>query len=82
MRSIQLSAGADTPAAQHTVIIPKRIAGLFDATAQGDILDGARVGRLGEQQFRHVPAQLSDSVRICSDHHPFLYQQRAGGGYL
>jgi hypothetical protein len=39
--SIQLRAGADTPAAQYAVIIPKRIAGLFDATAKGDVLDGA-----------------------------------------
>jgi len=48
MCSIQLRAGADTPAAQHTVIIPERIAGLFDTTAQGEVLDGARVGSLGE----------------------------------
>jgi hypothetical protein len=72
--SIQLRAGADTSAAQHAVIIPKRIAGLFHATAEGDILDGARVGRFGEQQFRNVPAQLPDSVRICTDHHPFLHE--------
>ena len=74
MCSIQLRAGADTPAAQYAVIIPKRITGLFDTTAQGDILDGARVGRLGKQKFRHVPSQLSDSVRICPDHHAFLHE--------
>ena len=80
--SIQLRTGTDTPTAQHAVMIPKRIAWLFDATAQGDVLDSTRVGSLGEQQFRHVPSQLSDSVRICADHHSLLHEQRAGGGYL
>jgi hypothetical protein len=74
MCSIQLCAGADTPAAQHAVIIPKRIAGLFDAAAKGEVLDGARVGRLGKQQFRHIPSQLPNPVRICTDHHPFLHE--------
>ncbi|OGP55538.1 MAG: hypothetical protein A2Y65_00825 [Deltaproteobacteria bacterium RBG_13_52_11] len=72
--SIQLRAGTDAPSAQHAVIIPKRIACLFDATAKGYVLDGARVRSLGEQQFRHVPSQLSDPVRICTDHHAFLHE--------
>jgi hypothetical protein len=80
--SIQLRAGADAPSAQHAVIIPKRIARLFDTTAKGYVLDGARVGSLGEQKFRHVPAQLSDSVRICTDYHAFLHEYRAGSGYF
>ena len=41
MCPIQLRAGTDTPAAQHAVIIPKWITGLFDTTAQGKVLDGA-----------------------------------------
>jgi hypothetical protein len=79
---IQLRAGADAPAAEHAVIIPKRITCLFDAAPEGYILDSSRVGGLGEQQLRHVPAQFSGPVRIGTDHHPFLYEQRAGGGYL
>jgi hypothetical protein len=72
--SIQLRTGADAPAAEHAVIIPKRITRLFDAAAQGYVLDSARVGGLGKQQLRHVPSQLSGPVRIGTDHHTFLHE--------
>ena len=78
----KLVADPDTAPAQHTVFVSKRIADFLHAATHGNVLDGAGVRGLCDKEFRDVAPQFPDSFGIASNHHAFLCEQRAGGGYL
>jgi hypothetical protein len=75
-------ADAHTTPAQHTVFVPERIADFLHPATHGNILNGTGVRSMGNEEFREVSPQFSDSFRITLDYHILLHPQGAGGGDL
>ena len=58
----EFSAGADTASAEDTVVVPEGITNVFNATANGDVLDSTGVRRLGNEQLGNVVAEALDTL--------------------
>jgi hypothetical protein len=69
----EFTACPDTTPAKNTIAVPERIADFLHPATHGDVLNGAGVGGLRNEQLSNVTPQFLDFFRIAPNHHIFLH---------
>jgi hypothetical protein len=77
IRLPHLGTDANAPTAQNTFFVPEGVSDFLDSTAHGDVLNGPRVWRLSNQQFRNVSSQGPYLFTVASNRHPFFHMKGA-----
>lgn len=76
-----LSTNTDASAAQHAIIVAKRITHFLDSATHRDVLHCAGVRGLSYEKLSNIATQTYYPLGIRTDYHIFSDLQGTGGGY-